>query len=585
MAHRQVNVSSGHSQRVATRKQVPQQGIKTLREYLSFVSITGRELSRLASNLRRLELLVMKGRTSQAVRYGNLLARSYLLAKASTHSVLRDATSSGLGINYRAEPWRLNIRSIKDLIKASPRMRVWLDKPDGGLRPLAVPELRDRIRERSLLTVMEILAARKQDRNSIGFRYNQDVSRGLSLMLGRAVIKYGTDGFNLLDTDFRKYYDSIPHSGLRTVLRRIGMRGRNWNYLCSSLTAPIRSSKGMVERAQGKIEGPMAKAVYVPTQGTPQGCVVSPLLANLYGTCLDKRLGCLDLPFIRYADNLLVAYPTNCSKEEIIRILEDAKPAGITLHEGKTQTLEGSGTMITLGCAIQRSMGKLQLLVCGGYLGTKRTRVAKVTEPYGGIRYVGQVLDFLRNLKIHTLHQNYADRRAWTRIVGNNPTYRQSAEGDPLRGGLWRVIKIVPSVTGTMRSQETPLLTVRSWKLGEGIVATDLMEKVRKSRKAILEMRTKLREILDKALDKIPGSLLRLRPSYSVSSGFLLDPMGYKGKPKYNSKETKFSRELKAKVILSQKKEEYGWNEMRQIGRGLGVLSGKELARLRRVVK
>ena len=454
-----------------------------------------------------------------------------------------------------------------------------MDKPDGSLRPLAVPELRDRIRERALLTVMEILAAPRQSSQSIGFRYNQDVSRGLSWMLGRAIKQYGVDGFNLLDTDFRKYYDSIPHSGLKTVLRRLGLRGSNIMYLRSSLIAPVMSSRMMVDKARGKVEGPMAKAVYVPRKGTPQGCVISPLLANLYGTGLDRRLGLKQLPFIRYADNLLVAYPNDWNREKVLGILEEAKPAGITLHEGKTQTLEGEGTLLTLGCAIRRYIGKLELLICGGYLGKPKAKDRKNLEPYGGIPYMGRILDFLRNLRIHSLHQYYADRRAWARHVGNRETYRWNASGESIRGGLWRKIDLHPELTGTMKIKGTPLFNVRSWKLGKGITATNLMEEVRKGREAILEMKLRLHEILDQSISTIPGRALRLKAEYT-KDGFTLNPQCYRAKPKYNSKETRFSKELKAKVLLAQDKAEYNWSEVRRIGIGLRAMGRRPGARL-----
>jgi len=73
---------------VGIKKQSPPEGLRSLRAYLGFISIKGRELSRLAVNIRRLERLVLSGRRAQAERYGDLLARSHLLLKASAHSVL-----------------------------------------------------------------------------------------------------------------------------------------------------------------------------------------------------------------------------------------------------------------------------------------------------------------------------------------------------------------------------------------------------------------------------------------------------------------------------------------------------------------
>jgi retron-type reverse transcriptase len=84
------------------------------------------------------------------------------------------------------------------------RMRVWLDKPDGGLRPLTIPTHRDRIREAALRLIAEIVAAPWQSQSSIGFRFNQDRHRGLYTFLSRALRKWGLSGFNIIDTDFKK---------------------------------------------------------------------------------------------------------------------------------------------------------------------------------------------------------------------------------------------------------------------------------------------------------------------------------------------------------------------------------------------
>lgn len=561
------NISPWVLTRIATKKQGQATALRSLRDLLGFVSIRSRELAKLLREIRRLERMVVQGQTSQAIRYGNYLGRSYKMVKASAHSVLRDTTSPGLGSDYRRQPWKLDISKIQKLWKAGERMRVWLDKPDGSLRPLAVPMQKDRIIERSLLTIMEILAAPKQSSASIGFRYNQDIGRGLHEMLGKAIRKYGTDGFNLLDTDFRKYYDSIPHSGLRTILRKLGMKGINWKYLTSSLTASVISSKEMVSRAKGKIEGAMGERCYQPIMGTPQGCVISPLLANLYGNSLDRGLEARKLPFLRYADNLLVAYPKDWGREEVLAILERMKPKGITLHEGKTQSLEGDGTLVTLGSAIARGNGEVRLYIAAGYLGKAARQVKENLSPWGRVEYIGRILDFLRNLGIHSTHQSYTDRRSWSRRVGNSPTYM--SENEYMKGGVWREIRIDPTLTGTMKIRAPNLLTVKGWRHGVGIMPINLMEEINKARVKIRGLKSRLNTIMDLPLRKIASAFVG--PTYQVYDDNypLIEVSRIPVMIKKRVGATMFAKELKAKVLLSQGKTEYNWSELDRISKGL----------------
>jgi len=574
-----LNISSGGG--VATKKQGRRiLALNSLRGLIGFVNIRSYELAKLSRSIQHLERLVKAGQMARARKYGNFIARSYKMIRASAHSVLRDTTSPGLGANYRLRPWKLNIQEIQTLRKAGKRMRVWLDKPDGGLRPLAVPELRDRILERSLLTVMEILAAPMQSQASIGFRYNQDISRGLQEMLGKAIRKYGADGFNLLDTDFRKYYDTIPHSGLRTILRKLGIRGRNWRYLCSSLIAPVMSSEGMMKRAAGKIELPMAQRCYNPEMGTPQGCVISPLLANLYGAGLDKGLDKSQLPYSRYADNILLAYPAEWTKEKAIGLLNKLKPGATQLHEGKTQTLEGDGTLGTLGCVIRRSLGKINLFIASGYLGKPARRVNKVQQPWGGIPYMGQVFDFLRNLPIHSSHQNYTDRRSWSRHVGNTPIYIGTAEGGAMRGGVWRQIEIQPQLKGTMRLLKPDLLTVKRWEPGVGLESADLMEEVRKAGVWLREIKHRCNSILDLPLRRLNSNIIRLCSKVDDQAYPYVDVGKIVVKKTYKLKESKFQRELKAKVLISQDKAEWSWNDLRIIGEAVRCKSKARMPKI-----
>jgi len=545
----------------------------TFQEYLETVSFTSKEIKKLHYTLTKLERLVKAGKVSRARKYGNFLAGSRLMAKAAAHNVLRDRTSPGYGTDLYRKPWYLSLEGIRRMKEVAHfRKRVWLDKPDGSLRPLAIPSLEDRIRERAIVTVAELLAAPLQSKNSIGFRYNQDRHRGLEEFLSRAVSQYGAEGFNIVDTDFRKYYDTIPHSGLRSVMRKVGLKGHTWKYFRSTLTAPVLSNKAMLRKAKGKITGPLSKRLFIPDKGTPQGGVISPLLANLYGSKLDRGLEQLNLVHIRYADNVLVAYPCAMTKEGIVETLNGIKPEGIELHPDKTQYLIGEGTLVTLGCFVSRKGGHIRLLVSEGYDQRKPQEVGSIIpRPFGGIAYVGQILDIVRNLSLHLKHQRSPDRKGWARRVGNLRTYLPKDNNLGVKGGVWRDIKILPQFKGIACSYPEPWTRVKSWSMEKGgTVSQSLMDIADTQMKRVRVLGNKLQHILLSKVAVLSG-LQQLHPGYIFDSeGGLYYGSLENVKAKYYRKSLRYGLELAGHIILRHHSETLTGREVSILGKGIG---------------
>jgi hypothetical protein len=543
----------------------------TLKEYLATVSFTTKELKKLYNRISRLERLVKSGELSRARQYGNYLAGSRLLTKAAMHNVLRDRTSPGYGTDLYRFPWFISLDNIRKMRSVSvARKRIWLDKPDGSLRPLAIPTLSDRIRERAIVTVAELLSAKMQSSSSIGFRYNQDRHRGLEEFLSKAVGKYGLMGFDIIDTDFKKYYDSIPHSGLRTIMRKVGLKGGAWRYFCSTLSAPVLSSKAMVTKAQGKVPGPMGERMYIPTKGTPQGGVISPLLANLYGAKLDKGLDALGHVYLRYADNVLVAYPATETKESIIAILNEIKPNGIELHPDKTQSLVGNGTLVTLGCGIIRENGQVRLMVSEGY--DRRSfllgKESQIQRPFGGIPYLGCVLDFLRNLSLHKLHQRSPDRKGWARRVLNLRTYLPKSNPWGLKGGVWREVKISPEFKGIASSGETSWSQVKGWSL-KGMQLMDLRSISTDQKRKVKGLQRRLEAVLSRRLAQLAG-LRVLQEGFKFSEEYLFYGDLSKVQAKYYRKSARYALELAGHIIVRNHGKELSGREVKILGRGIG---------------
>lgn len=201
----------------------------------------------------------------------DILAHAYELAKANGGAPGVDGQSFAGIETIGKEAWLAALRQdlIGETYRPQPVRRVMIPKPNGGERPLGIPTIRDRVAQTAAKLVVEPIFEADLETNAYGYRPKRS-ARDAVKKVHEHLIKGYTD---VVDADLSKYFDTIPHADLmKCVAKRIVER-RVLHLIKMWLEAPV------MERDKDRENW---RNLGSNGQGTPQGGVISPLLANLY---------------------------------------------------------------------------------------------------------------------------------------------------------------------------------------------------------------------------------------------------------------------------------------------------------------
>jgi RNA-directed DNA polymerase len=288
----------------------------------------------------------------------------------------------------------------KGTYQPRPVKRVWIDKPGSAeKRPLGIPTVTDRVVQAAVRMVIEPIFENRFAEHSYGFR----PGRGCKDALRRVEELLKAGRRHVVEVDIKGYFDAIPHDRLMALVREHIADGRVLGLVGGFLDQGVMEGVELAKTVEEKPGGGPRDESEDESHGTPQGGVISPLLANIYLDPLDWLMERSGFEMVRYADDMVVLCR---SREEAGSALEKLREwmagAGLTLHPDKTRAVDmnlAGSHFDFLGYRFERSRrGRLMRLVRPKSLRKLRETIKPRTRRNNGKSMKAIVADLNRTL-------------------------------------------------------------------------------------------------------------------------------------------------------------------------------------------
>lgn len=364
----------------------------------------------------------------------DILGHAYALAKANGGAPGPDGVTFA---EIEADGRDVLLDELREALKAKvyrpgPVRRVYIPKLNGGERPLGIPNIRDRVVQTAAKLVLEPIYEADFEPDSFGFRPQRSAHDALDAI--RAALDAGMCW--VIDADVTAYFDTIPHDRLMKVVATRVVDSGMLALVKQFLEAPV-----IDDRDGGRPRR--------PRQGTPQGGVISPLLANVYLHLLDRNFrhrtqrGDLQGRLVRYADDFVLLVPRRPDREWAW-LHQLMGRLGLTLHPEKTRMLDARRVpFVFLGHTHRWRRGRLSLDISPKTLRRIRDELRRRTHDTGSSlpatvaalnRYIRGARHYFRRVRRRRLsnldyfvgvrmahwwaRKHHARRPAWSLVAG-----------------------------------------------------------------------------------------------------------------------------------------------------------------------
>ena len=287
--------------------------------------------------------------------YGDIMRRDML-----EHALRKVAANGGApgvdgqtiqSVTDSAEGQKQWLDSLQEELKTktyrpSPVRRVYIPKSNGGHRPLGIPTVKDRVVQMAATLVLMPIFEADFHPKSFGFRPRCNAHQAIEAIVGALRQGYA----EVLDADLSKYFDTIPHRGLLKLVARRVSDGSVLRLIKMWLRAPVRE-----ENKDGTTR------IKPNRSGTPQGGVISPMLANLYLNALDWSVNekVEGKPvLVRFADDLVILSALGRGEGLRGRLRQWLTARGLALNEEKTRLVHSREGFNFLGFSLRWQRGR-----------------------------------------------------------------------------------------------------------------------------------------------------------------------------------------------------------------------------------